>query len=103
MGKTFNRLVQLLTVSGIRDTQCGFKLFKKEAAKALFEKQIVWGFGFDVEILFIACKSGYRIKEVPVKWIDSGDSRVNIWKDSFTMLSDLLRIRTRYLTGKYRD
>jgi dolichyl-phosphate beta-glucosyltransferase len=102
MGKVFNRLVQLLTVSGIRDTQCGFKLFKQDVAKVLFEKQTVWGFGFDVEILFIASKSGYRIKEVPVKWIDSPDSRVHIVKDSFTMLTDLARIRTRYLIGKYR-
>jgi|LQYC01.1.fsa_nt_gi dolichyl-phosphate beta-glucosyltransferase len=102
MGKTFNRLVQLLTVSGIRDTQCGFKLFKKEAAKDLFEKQTIWGFGFDVEILFMASKNGYRIKEVPIKWINSPDSRVSIMKDSFTMLCDLVRIRIRYLTGKYR-
>jgi Glycosyltransferases involved in cell wall biogenesis len=102
MGKVFNLLVQLLTVSGIRDTQCGFKLFKKEAAKVLFEKQTICGFGFDVEILFIAGKSGYRIKEVPIKWINFPDSRVHIVKDSFTMLIDLVRIRTRYLTGKYR-
>ena len=101
MGKIFNRLVQLLTVSGIRDTQCGFKLFKKEVAKVLFAKQTVWGFGFDVEILFMASKSGYRIKEVPIKWINSLDSRVHIVKDSFSMLVDLVRIRTQYLTGKY--
>jgi len=102
MGKTFNRLVQLLTVSGIRDTQCGFKLFKKKAARDLFEKQTIWGFGFDVEILFIASKNGYRIKEVPIKWINSPDSRVHMVKDSFSMFCDLVRIRTRYLTGKYK-
>jgi dolichyl-phosphate beta-glucosyltransferase len=102
MGKTFNKLVQLLTVSGIMDTQCGFKLFKKEAARVLFEKQTVCGFGFDVEILFMANKNGYRIKEVPVRWVNSPDSRVHIVKDSFSMLCDLVRIRTQYLTGKYR-
>ena len=102
MGKTFNRLVQLLTVSGIRDTQCGFKLFKKETAKVLFEKQTIWGFGFDVELLFMARKNGYRIKEVPITWINSPNSRVHIVKDSFLMLCDLVRIRARYLTGKYR-
>jgi dolichyl-phosphate beta-glucosyltransferase len=102
MGKTFNKLVQLLTLSGIKDTQCGFKLFKKEAANVLFAKQTVWGFGFDVELLFIADKNGYRIKEVPIKWINSPDSRVHMVKDSFSMLIDLVRIRTRYLTGKYR-
>lgn len=102
MGRVFNRLVQLLTVSGIRDTQCGFKLFKKEAARALFEKQTVSGFGFDVEILFLAGKNGYRIKEVPVKWIDSSDSRVDIWKDPFAMLMDLARIRMNALKNSLR-
>jgi dolichyl-phosphate beta-glucosyltransferase len=103
MGKIFNRLVQLLAVSGIKDTQCGFKLFTQKAARWLFTKQTVYGFGFDVEILLIASKNGYRIKEVPVTWINSPDSRVHIVKDSLTMLRDLVRIRTRYLSGKYRD
>lgn len=101
MGKVFNMLVQLLTVSGIKDTQCGFKLFKKEAASVLFEKQTIAGFGFDVEILFMASKIGYRIKEVPVKWINSPCSRVHILKDSVAMFSDLVRIRIRYLMGRY--
>jgi dolichyl-phosphate beta-glucosyltransferase len=102
MGKTFNKLVQLLTVSGIRDTQCGFKLFRKEAASALFEKQTILGFGFDVEILFMARHMGCRIKEVPVKWINSPNSRVRVVKDPFLMLCDLMRIRVRHLTGKYK-
>ncbi|HPD61196.1 MAG TPA: glycosyltransferase family 2 protein [Thermodesulfobacteriota bacterium] len=102
MGKTFNQLVQLLTISGIRDTQCGFKVFSKDAAKDIFEKQTIWGFSFDVEILFIARKSGYRIKEVPIRWINSPNSRVHIVKDSFLMLCDLVKIRMRYLMGKYR-
>ncbi|MFH2012293.1 MAG: dolichyl-phosphate beta-glucosyltransferase [Pseudomonadota bacterium] len=101
MGKTFNSLVQLLTVSGIKDTQCGFKLFKKEAAEFLFEKQVIDGFAFDVEILFLANKNGYRIKEVPVQWVNSPCSRVHIFKDSLAMFSDLIRIRIRYLIGKY--
>lgn len=97
MGKTFNLLVRLMAVPEIKDTQCGFKLFKKHVAKFLFEKQIIDGFGFDVEILFMANKSGYRIKEVPVQWINSSSSRVNILKDSFAMLSDLVRMRIHYL------
>jgi dolichyl-phosphate beta-glucosyltransferase len=103
MGKVFNRLVQLLAVSGINDTQCGFKLFTKEAARYLFEKQTVSGFGFDVEILFIASKNGYRIKEVPVKWMDSLNSRIDIWKDPFTMLTDLARIRINALKHSPRS
>lgn len=102
MGKVFNRLAQLLTVSGIKDTQCGFKLFKKEAAGFLFEKQTIAGFGFDVEILFMASKSGYKIKEVPVQWIDSPCSRVDILKDSFTMFFDLLMIRINALKNSLR-
>lgn len=101
MGKVFNSLVRLLTVSQIKDTQCGFKLFRKDVAGFLFEKQTITGFAFDVEILFIASKSGYRIKEVPVQWIDSPGSRVHILKDSVAMLSDLVRIQIKCLRGRY--
>ncbi len=97
MGKIFNLLVRLMAVPGIKDTQCGFKLFKEDVARSLFEKQTIDGFGFDVEILFIAIKNGYRIKEVPVQWINSPSSRVHILKDSIAMLSDLVKMRIHYL------
>jgi dolichyl-phosphate beta-glucosyltransferase len=99
MGKIFNRLVQLLAIPEIKDTQCGFKLFKRKVAGFLFERQRIDGFGFDAEILFIARKSGYKVREVPVRWINSPDSRVHILKDSILMLRDLLIMRINYLIG----
>lgn len=93
MGRIFNLLVQSLAVRGIRDTQCGFKGFKREAARDVFRRQKVTGFSFDVEVLHIALKLGYRIKEVPVRWLNRKESRVNPLTHSFQMLIDLIKIR----------
>ena len=93
MGKIFNRLVRLLTVPGIADTQCGFKCFRREAARELFTLQKIKRFSFDVEILYLAQKRGYKIAEVPVVWMNSPVSRVGLIKDSLRMLFDLFRIR----------
>ena len=97
MGKVFNRLVRFLAVLEIKDTQCGFKLFMGGVARSLFKKQTIDGFGFDAEVLYMAKKSGYRVREVPVRWINSSDSRVNIFKDPFLMLKDLIIMRKNYL------
>lgn len=99
MGKTFNLMVRLLTVGGIRDTQCGFKLFKGEVARNLFRKAFVDGFAFDVEVLFLAVKTGYTIKEVPVRWFNSPGSKVRLFRDSFRMFAELLRIRAYHSFG----
>jgi dolichyl-phosphate beta-glucosyltransferase len=101
MGKTFNLLVRTLVMTGIRDTQCGFKLFKGEVARDLFAKSLINGFSYDVEILFLARKAGYKIKEVPVKWLNSPDSKVRIIKDSSRMLIELIKIRAGWMIGKY--
>jgi len=93
MGKIFNRLVRLLTVPGIADTQCGFKCFRRETARELFTLQKIKRFSFDVEILYLAQKGGYKIVEVPVVWMNSPVSRVGLIKDSLRMLFDLFRIR----------
>ena len=97
MGKVFNRLVRFLVVSEIKDTQCGFKLFMGGVARSLFKKQTIDGFGFDAELLYLAKKSGYSVREVPVRWINSPDSRVNILRDPFLMLRDLIIMRKNYL------
>ncbi len=102
MGKTFNLFVRTVALSGIRDTQCGFKCFSKEAAKEVFSRQRTEGFGFDVETLFIAKKLGYRIKEVPVRWINRFESKVNPLTAPLGMLKDLILIRLRDLCGAYR-
>ncbi len=92
-GRIFNFFVRLFVIRGIKDTQCGFKCFKKEAARTLFEKQKLDGFAFDVEILYLAKKTGFKIREVPVMWKQGADSRVSLFRDSFVMLGDLLRIK----------
>ncbi len=93
MGKIFNLFVQVLAFRGIKDTQCGFKCFTRQAAKAIFWHQRLDGFSFDVEVLFIAIKLGYRITQVPVVWINSPDSRVHIIKGPVQMFVDLWKIR----------
>jgi dolichyl-phosphate beta-glucosyltransferase len=95
MGKAFNRLVQVLLLPGIWDTQCGFKLFRGGVARELFVELETDGFAFDVEILHRARTAGYEIREVPVRWINSGASKVSPVADSAEMLRDLLRIRFR--------
>jgi len=93
MGKIFNLIVRLLLIKNIRDTQCGFKCFKKEIAREIFNQTKINRFSFDVEILYIAQRKGYRIKEVPVKWYNSPDSKVGIIKDSSKMFFEILKIR----------
>lgn len=77
-GRLFNLLVRLLAVSGIRDTQCGFKLFRADAAREVFSRATVDRFAFDVEALLLARRLGYRIAEVPVLWFNSPDTRVGL-------------------------
>ena len=79
MGKLFNRLVRLVAVPGITDTQCGFKLFSREAAREIFSRAKVDRFAFDVEALLLARQLGYAITEVPVLWFNSADSRVTLF------------------------
>ncbi|MFN8523105.1 MAG: dolichyl-phosphate beta-glucosyltransferase [Chloroflexota bacterium] len=102
MGRVFNAVVRTLAVPGIQDTQCGFKAFSEEAARAIFSRQTVTGFGFDVEILYIARKLGYGILEVPVTWVYAPSSRVDPVKDTLRMLADIARVRWNDLRGVYR-
>jgi dolichyl-phosphate beta-glucosyltransferase len=101
MGKTFALIVSILAVKGFKDTQCGFKLFTRKAVRKIFPLQTFERFSFDVELLYIAKKHGFRIKEVPVTWIDGGDSKVNAIKDSLKMLRDLFIIRLNAIKKKY--
>jgi dolichyl-phosphate beta-glucosyltransferase len=91
IGRVFHSLVASI-VPGFQDTQCGFKLYRREAARALFSSAKLDGFAIDVEILYLAQRFGYRIKEIPVRWKHDPDSRVDLVKDSFKMLRDVLRI-----------
>lgn len=93
MGKIFNRLVCLTTVKGFIDTQCGFKLFRRSAARAIFTETKINGFACDVEMLYIAMEKNLKIIEVPITWEDHPDSRVHLIRGSLAMLRDLLKIR----------
>ena len=95
MGKIFNKIVKFTVLDDFQDTQCGFKIFSGDIARALFRESEVERFAYDVEILARAKKKGYRIREVPIRWINSPESKVNPLKDSFQMVFDLLKIRAR--------
>jgi dolichyl-phosphate beta-glucosyltransferase len=95
MGRTYNRLLQILVLPGIHDSQCGFKVFTADAAVACFEPMRTTRFGFDAEVLLRAQALGWQIAEVPVRWRHVEASRVNSVRDSSRMLWDLVMLRLR--------
>jgi dolichyl-phosphate beta-glucosyltransferase len=95
MGKIFNRLVRVFVLGGVHDTQCGFKAFTAEVADRVFPALQTRGFGFDVEVLYRAQRAGYQIVEVPTRWINSPQSRVDPIRHSTMMFLELLAIPGR--------
>ncbi|MFQ5953068.1 MAG: dolichyl-phosphate beta-glucosyltransferase [Candidatus Omnitrophota bacterium] len=93
MGKVFNLLVRMFLGENFKDTQCGFKLFKQDAAKSLFGNLTTDGFAFDAELLFLARKRGYKVREIGVKWKNSPSSTVHPVSSSLRMLWDIFKIR----------
>ena len=102
MGRVFNRVVRLVAVGGFEDTQCGFKMFRGEVADEVFPKQRATGFGFDVEVLFIAKQRGASILEMPIDWHHESSSKVSPFADSVWMVMDAVLTRWRGLIGSYR-
>lgn len=102
MGRTFNIIVRTLLLGGFCDTQCGFKLFSRDAARELFSAQTLDGFAFDVEILLMAKERGYRIREVPVVWYHAANSKVSPVTDASRMLVDLVWMRIQRLFSRIR-
>ena len=100
MGKTFNRIIRVLGVRGLADTQCGFKLLDGDVARSLFPDVRTQGFAFDVELLWLARRRGHRVEEVGVAWLDSPDSRVHPLFDSAAMLRDVVLMRWRHRFGR---
>ncbi len=100
-GKFFNRVMRLLMGLSFHDTQCGFKLFRMDRCRDLFREQTIENFCFDVEILYIAQKKGFPMKEVPVLWHHVTGSKVRMVSDAVRMLWDLFRIRLNDLLGRY--
>ncbi len=101
-GRVFNLLVRMFTGLKIRDTQCGLKLFRRATTRRAFELQKVTGFGFDPELLFLIERLGGKIAEVPVRWNDNPATKVNFLRDSTRMFLDVIVLRWRALTGRYR-
>jgi glycosyltransferase involved in cell wall biosynthesis len=100
-GRVGNLILRMLIGLDFKDTQCGFKAFRRQAAQAVFELQRISGFGFDAEVLFIAQKQGWRLLEVPVRWDHVEGSKVTLFSTSFKVLLEVLTIRWNDLTGKY--
>ena len=101
-GRVFNLLVRLLAGLPFWDTQCGFKLFERHAAREVFRRQRIERFGFDAEALYIARKLGFASLEAPVRWSHSEGTKVRMLRDSLNMFLDLARIRWNDLRGRYR-
>jgi dolichyl-phosphate beta-glucosyltransferase len=95
MGRTFNFIIQVLGVRGLRDTQCGFKLLDGAVARRLFAEVTIESYAYDVELVWLAQRRGYRVVEVGVRWADSPSSKVNPLTDSIRMFRDVLALRWR--------
>jgi dolichyl-phosphate beta-glucosyltransferase len=95
VGRVFNTLIRVLALPKLNDTQCGFKCFRASIAEELFNDLTIPGWSFDVEILFLAQRRGYRIVEVPIPWYYNPDSHISVAKDSLQMAIDIFKIRFR--------
>ncbi|MHB0967809.1 MAG: dolichyl-phosphate beta-glucosyltransferase [Bellilinea sp.] len=100
-GRVFNTLVRWIALPGLQDTQCGFKLFRDDIAEDVFQRQTIFGWTFDVEVLYIARLHGYTITEVGVPWYYNADSKVRMWQDAWNMVTDLIQIRRNARRGVY--
>ncbi len=101
LGKLFNLIVRFLAGLPYKDTQAGFKAFSARAAKEIFSRQTIMGFSFDVELLIIAKILGFKIKEVPITWINDPQTKVK-FKSMIKMLFDIIKIRLNLLKGIYK-
>jgi dolichyl-phosphate beta-glucosyltransferase len=103
IGKTGNLVLQILTGLRFKDTQCGFKAFRRATAQAVFPLQRIDGFGFDPEVLYIAQKQGWRLIELPVRWNHVEGSKVHVIGTPLKVLTEISTIRWNDLTGKYKS
>ena len=101
MSLGLNIIVRLFSRIDVRDSQCGFKLFRRDVARDLFSRQLMDGFSFDLELLYLAAKYRYRTLELPVDWIDAPGSKVDAKKVSIEFLRDLCKVRGNDLLGRY--
>ena len=102
MGRFYNVLLKLLVLTPFPDTQCGFKAFRRTCAEDVFPLQVMEGFGADAEVLWIAQHRGWRVEQVPVRWVNSPDSSVHVIFDSLKMIREAFMIRLNTFTRSYR-
>jgi dolichyl-phosphate beta-glucosyltransferase len=100
-GRGINYIIQLLILPGLNDTQCGFKCLRAEIAQDLFKHQILDGWSFDIEILHIARRRRYRVREIPIHWYYHPETKVSAVRDALRMIGDIFRIRANTLRGLY--
>jgi len=100
-GRGINFIIQLLILRGLNDTQCGFKCFRAQVADDLFSHQTLHGWSFDIELLFIARRRGYRITEVPIHWYHHPETKVSALRDALRMIVDIFRIHANARRGRY--
>lgn len=101
MGRVHSAIVKIIAIRGFKDTQCGFKMFSRQAAEDLFRVQQIEGIGFDVELLLIARSRGYTVQQIPITWHYDSDSRIELVKDSLGMLRDTWEVRRNLRDGIY--
>lgn len=100
-GRGINFLIQTLILPGLNDTQCGFKCFRGEVAEDVFSRQTLLGWSFDIELLYIARRHGYRVVEIPIHWYHFSDSKVNALRDAVRMINDIFLIHANARRGLY--
>jgi dolichyl-phosphate beta-glucosyltransferase len=100
-GRFINYLIRVLILPQLQDTQCGFKCFRAEVAEDLFGRQLLNGWSFDVEVLYLAERAGYKIAEIPVNWYYRTESKVSALPDAMRMISDIFQMRTNMRRGLY--
>ena len=100
-GRAINLVIRLMILPGLYDTQCGFKCFRADVAENLFRQQVVMGWSFDIELLYIARRRHMRIKEIPIQWYFGKDSKVNAIRDALRMIGDIFRIHSNAWRGRY--
>jgi len=101
LGKLGNLLIQIVALPGIKDTQCGFKAFDRKTIDKIFPQLRIFGWGFDIEVLSLAKKYKYKMKELPVAWYNAEGSKVS-WKGYLETFRDLFKVRLNLWTGKYK-
>jgi dolichyl-phosphate beta-glucosyltransferase len=102
-GRGINFIIQTLILPGLNDTQCGFKCFRADVAKDVFSRQTLQGWSFDIELLYLARKRGYRIEEVPIHWYHHPETKVSAVRDAVQMIKDIFHIHANARRGMYNE